>query len=141
VVRVGRVEPSALHVAGDGVVILLRVVAEEREPEAAFALEGAVAGAAVAAHPAEQAHDVAFEVHLVDDGAIGQNDGRTAQRRNCQDEGGGDEGAAESDHTGRRHSSILLIGSGLPSTEEGGRSTLLALQRWSFDALLQLTSG
>ncbi len=43
-------------------VVHLEVVAEQREPEAALPLERAVAGAAVAAEPAQQREDVPLEV-------------------------------------------------------------------------------
>ena len=39
----------------------LEVVAEQRQPEAALALERAVTGPAVAAQPAQQRHDVPLE--------------------------------------------------------------------------------
>src|SRR5450759_3924268 len=48
------------------------VVAEERQAQAALALEGAVAGAGVAAHAAEQAHDVALEIDFLYRSAAGQ---------------------------------------------------------------------
>ena len=63
-----------LDVAGEGEVVLLRVVAEQRQAEAALALERAVAGAGVAAHAAEQAHDVPLEIDLLDTLAVGQFD-------------------------------------------------------------------
>src|SRR5207244_1666237 len=74
-VGVGAVDASAEDFAGEGGVVLLRVVAEQGEAEAALALERAVAGTAVAAHAAEQAHDVPLEVDLVDCAAVGKFDG------------------------------------------------------------------
>lgn len=40
----------------------LEIVAEQRQPEAALALKGAMAGPAVAAEPAEERHDVLPEL-------------------------------------------------------------------------------
>src|SRR5205823_1222512 len=57
-------EPATVGVSGQGQVILLGVVAEQGEAEAAFALEGTMAGTGVTAGPAKQAHNMAFKIDL-----------------------------------------------------------------------------
>ena len=73
-VGVGGVEPASLDFAGQGQVILLRVVAEQRQTQTALALEGAVTGAGSTAGSAQDAHDVALEVHRGQRPAVGQLD-------------------------------------------------------------------
>src|SRR5205823_6368766 len=63
---VRRIDPPAHVVARDGVDVLLRLEAEERQTETALALERAVAASEVAPGPAEHAHDVLFEIDLLD---------------------------------------------------------------------------
>src|SRR5262249_17756489 len=90
-------------------VVLLGVVAEQRQAQPALALEGAVARAAVAAGPAEQAHDVALEVHLFDGAAVGQRDGGVG-REGWEQAGGEGEAGAEAGEAGSVHSAVLLAG-------------------------------
>jgi hypothetical protein len=73
-IRFDRVETPALAIARQGRVVLLGVVAEQRQAEAALPLKGAVAAGAIAAHAAEQAHDVPLEVNFFDLGPVRQRD-------------------------------------------------------------------
>src|SRR5439155_7144271 len=92
VVGIGDVDASAEAVARDAEVIALRLEAEQRQAEAALALEGAVAAAAVAAGPAEQAHDVALEIDFVDRRAVrGRDVGAALRRQQAAREYGGAE--------------------------------------------------
>ena len=72
-VGVGAVDAPAFEVVRQGDVILFGVVAEERQTKTALALERAVTGAGVAAHAAEQAHDVPLEIDFLHDAAAGQS--------------------------------------------------------------------
>ena len=73
-VRVGAVDAPAFHVAGECKVILFGVVAEQREAQAALALEGAVTRTGIAPHAAQQAHDVPLEIDFLHGPAAGQLD-------------------------------------------------------------------
>ncbi len=97
-VGVGEVDAPAVEVAGEGVVVLFGVVAEQGQAEAALALEGAVAGAGVAAHAAEHAHDVALEIDLLHGRAAGQLDLGAGGAGDETEDAGGQEGDAESGH-------------------------------------------
>src|SRR6266511_4232547 len=87
-----------------------RVVAEERQAEAAFALERAVARPGVAAHAAEQAHDVALEVHFVQRLVVGQANStmrcRGGAEQSCQRASAHN---SEAGKCGSGHSLILRI--------------------------------
>jgi hypothetical protein len=61
-IGVFEVNAPARAFPGDGLEILIGLVAEQREPEAAFAAEGPVARSGVTSGPAEQAHDVTLEI-------------------------------------------------------------------------------
>src|SRR5438874_10304236 len=63
-VRVGTVDAPAQALAGQGKVILFGIVTEQGKAKPASPLEGAMTGAAVAAHAPEEAHEVALEVDL-----------------------------------------------------------------------------
>ena len=69
VIGVETIDAAAQAIACQGEVVLLRRMAEQRQPQAALALEGAVAGARGASRAAEQRCDVALEVHLAQLGA------------------------------------------------------------------------
>src|SRR5262245_44439269 len=75
VVRVDRVEPAAEDLAGQGGEVPGGVVAEQRQAEAALALEGAVAGAVRAAALPEPAHDVPLGIDRLGRRAAGDGDG------------------------------------------------------------------
>ncbi len=131
-VRIDAVDAAAFHFAGQGEVILLGVVAEEAEPEAALALERAVAGAGIAARAAEYAHHVPFKIDLVYGLAAGQrnlsglrgNPSHHEQRRGKQCESHArlerPAYAAEAGDAGSVHSSILRID--FPRRSAGGNS-------------------
>ena len=106
-VGVGEVDAPAFQVAGKREVVLGGVVAEEGEAETAFALEGAVTGAGVAAHAAEHAHDVPLEIDLVYDASAGQLDIGAGGRGGEGQDGAGQKGEPESGHAGSVHSTIL----------------------------------
>src|SRR5262249_53485556 len=74
-IRIGGVEAAPERAAGQVQVILVGGVAKERKLKTPLALERAMAGAAVATHAAEQAHDVALEIDLFQFAAGGQLDG------------------------------------------------------------------
>src|SRR5262249_53380255 len=79
---------------------------EQRQAEAALALERPVAGTGVAAHAAEQPHDVAFEVHGLFFGLVrgrGRHRRRGDQDRDPRDSHPG----GESGQAGNKHVSIL----------------------------------
>src|SRR5262245_55439592 len=64
-VRLDGVHAPAHHLASQAVVILLGVVAEQREAEAILALKGAMARARIAARPAKQTDDMPLEVDFL----------------------------------------------------------------------------
>lgn len=73
-VGIDGVDAATQQVATQGVMVLLGIVAEQRQPEASLALERAVARARGAAQLAEQAHDVPLEIDLVvGQGRLGRN--------------------------------------------------------------------
>src|SRR5262249_27359106 len=78
------VDAPTEDVAGESEVVLLRVVAEERETEAAFPLEGTVTRTGVAPHAAEHPHDVSLEVDLLQTAAIGKRNGGRGGRHRRQ---------------------------------------------------------
>jgi hypothetical protein len=71
-IRVDAIQAPAQAAARQGLVVLLPARAEQRQAEAALALEGAVARAGVAAQVAEQGDDMALEGHLAQCLAIGK---------------------------------------------------------------------
>ena len=79
-IGVHEVDPPAENVAGQGEIILAWLVAEQGQAEPTLPLEGAVTRAGVAAHAAEQAHDVLLEIDLVEFGVARQLDGGAGSR-------------------------------------------------------------
>ena len=60
---VERVDTPGHWITRQGGVVFLRVVTEQGQTKAATALKRTVTGSGIAAHAAQNAHDVAFEVH------------------------------------------------------------------------------
>ena len=97
-VGVDEVDAPAVEVVSERVVVLFGIVSEEGEAQAAFALEGAVAGAGVAAEAAEDAHDVALEIDLLHGRAAGQPDLGAGGAGDETEDAGGQDGDAVSGH-------------------------------------------
>src|SRR5262249_31711191 len=87
VLRVGEVEAPAVAFAGDAEDVLLGLPAEQRELEPPLALEGAVTRAHVAAHAAQEAHDVTLEIDLVERLSGGELDFRVSGARREETDG------------------------------------------------------
>src|SRR5207253_3214408 len=105
---------SIINAAGvevlDAVVIQLRFVAEQGQAETALALERAVTRAGVATLTAEQAHDMALKVNLVERAVAGNLDrGGTGRRTGHGSDQAQTEQNCESGHAAGKHSSILLL--------------------------------
>src|SRR5262249_34588239 len=115
------VDAPAEGVAGEGGVVLFRVVAEERQAQAAPALEGAVAGARVAAGAAEEADDVPLEIDLLDGAAVGQWHDGAGVSSGEDEEGERGGGGPEAGDAGSMHSAILRKVCVSPK-QAGGRS-------------------
>src|SRR5262249_58069288 len=79
-IGVNRVNAPAERVAGECRVVFFGVVTKQREAETVLSLEGSVARTSVAAHLAEQAHDVPFEINGFD-GSAARQFNRTGRRR------------------------------------------------------------
>src|SRR5262249_48591207 len=109
-VGIGRIDAAAEEIAGDRGVVLLRLVAEKRQAEAALALERTVAGAGVASHAAEEAHQVPLEIDHFELAAVGQRDRRRGRGALEQDQATGKSASGpESTDAASRHGKAPVL--------------------------------
>src|SRR5205807_8656640 len=111
VVRVRAVDAPPEGIARQSQIVLLGIVAEQRQPEAAASLERAVARTGVASHAAEEAHDVPLKIHLLNIATRlrRQHIGSTCRCRKRGPAKESDAKSQESGHAGSKHPAILQV--------------------------------